>query len=550
MSNVVLNILSEFKGKKAFKEADTAVARLEKSAKHLGVALGVSLSTAAVVAFGKASVKAFADDQKSASILANTIKNLGLSFEQANVEGFIKNLERTAGILDETLRPAMQQLLTTTGDVAKSQKILTDAVNISRGAGVDLQTTVYDLSLAYVGQTKNLKKYATGLSNAQLKAMSFEQILAKLNGQFAGSNAAYLETWAGRLDAINVAYDNLKETVGQSLVNAFMELSGATSTSDLVNYIDKVAERIANLITSVEKLGFELKYSFNIKNIGKSVSDMSREWEKIVQKRQYASALSFDPTNNALMGYKKDEIAKKKAQALAAANAKALAASLKAQKALTAEQKKQLALKKDGTIFDMDQIQLIAALKGKLSDEDRKRAELQLAILDGNVQMADSLAKDILMAQDSTGKLYQYFMSIGDASIKNPFAFLDTWIKDFQTKLNALSLPDLSKTSTYTGGLAPELAAIGVQAGYGANIPQTGSPSTIASNAVLNGLVGMQSTSGFVSTQSVTGSNVQVYVQGSVVTEQELIDAIQAGLQSNSLSGAPSQIGRIAGMFG
>jgi hypothetical protein len=547
MSNVVLNILSEFKGKKAFKEADSAVAKLEKSAKHLGAALGVSLSTAAVVAFGKASVKAFADDQKSATILANTIKNLGLSFEQANVEGFIKNLERTAGILDETLRPAMQQLLTTTGDVAKSQKILTDAVNISRGAGVDLQTTVYDLSLAYIGQTKNLKKYATGLSNAQLKAMSFEQILAKLNGQFAGSNAAYLETWAGRLDAINVAYDNLKETVGQSLVNAFMELSGATSTSDLVNYIDKVAERIANLITSVEKLGFELKYSFNIKNIGKSVSDMSREWEKIVQKRQYASALPFDPTNNALMGYKKDEAAKKKAQALAAANAKALAASLKTQKALTAEQKKQAALKKAGTIFDMDQIQLIAALKGKLSDEDRKRAELQLAILNENVDLVAKLSKDVLMAQDSTGKLYQYFLQTPDA--KNPFGYLDQWIKDFQTKLNALQFPDLSKPSTYIGaGMDPTLAALGVVAGYGAGTPMT--VASQASSTLGNGSYGMQSTAGFVDTSAVTGTNVKVYVSGSVVTEQELIDAIQSGLQSNSLSGAPSQIGRIAGMFG
>jgi len=94
----------------------------------------------------------------------------------------------------------------------------------------------------------------------------------------------------------------------------------------------------------------------------------------------------------------------------------------------------------------------------------------------------------------------------------------------------------------------PALAALGVVAGYGAGTPMT--VASQASTTLGNGSYGMQSTSGFVSTQSVTGSNVQVYVQGSVVTEQELIDAIQAGLQSNSLSGAPSQIGRIAGMFG
>ena len=127
-------------------------------------------------------------------------------------------------------------------------------------------------------------------------------------------------------------------------------------------------------------------------------------------------------------------------------------------------------------------------------------------------------------------------MSIGDTKIKNPFEFLDKWIEDFQKKLDE-TLKTTAKATAYTGGMDPSLAAIGVVAGYGANVPQTGSPSTVASNEVLNGLYGMQSTSGFVSTASATGMDVKVYVSGSVVTEQELVDAIQSGLRSNSLSG-------------
>jgi hypothetical protein len=150
------------------------------------------------------------------------------------------------------------------------------------------------------------------------------------------------------------------------------------------------------------------------------------------------------------------------------------------------------------------------------------------------------------MAQDSTGKLYQYFQSIGNTKIANPFAFLDQWIMDFQKKLNSLNIPDLSKASTYAGGMDPALAAIGVIAGYG---DYSGSTANQSPNDVLNGLAGMQSTAGFVSTASATGMDVKVYVSGSVVTEQELVDAIQSGLRSNSLSGSPSQIGRIAGMF-
>ena len=43
---------------------------------------------------------------------------------------------------------------------------------------------------------------------------------------------------------------------------------------------------------------------------------------------------------------------------------------------------------------------------------------------------------------------------------------------------------------------------------------------------------------------------INVQVQGNVIREQELIDKVMAGTQLSSLSGSPSQIGRIAGMFG
>jgi len=43
---------------------------------------------------------------------------------------------------------------------------------------------------------------------------------------------------------------------------------------------------------------------------------------------------------------------------------------------------------------------------------------------------------------------------------------------------------------------------------------------------------------------------INVQVQGNLIREQELIDKVLAGAQLSSLSGSPSQIGRIAGMFG
>jgi hypothetical protein len=172
------------------------------------------------------------------------------------------------------------------------------------------------------------------------------------------------------------------------------------------------------------------------------------------------------------------------------------------------------------------------------------------------VQEADKLSKLILMAQDSTGNLYKYFLSIGDMTIKNPFAFLDAWLLEFQKKLAAtLALAagagGAGGAAYVPAGLAPELAKIGVKPGYGAGIKF--STDNQASIDLGNGSYGLQTgSSNWVDTSSITGkgTNVQVVVQGNVVTEQDLIDAIQKGLQTNSLSGSPSAIGRIAGMFG
>ena len=159
MSDLRIDIAAIFKGKKAFSLADQAVTGLEKKANGLAKTLGVALSVAAVTAFGKASVKAFMDDEKSAALLANTVKNLGKQLELPSIEKFIANMESATGIADDELRPAMQKLLTTFSDTADAQSMLSLATEISRGSGQDLATVVADLTKAASGQTKGLEKF-------------------------------------------------------------------------------------------------------------------------------------------------------------------------------------------------------------------------------------------------------------------------------------------------------------------------------------------------------------------------------------------------------
>ena len=89
MANVFVDIAAEFTGNKAFKQADNATDKLAKNVKSLGRALGVTLSVGAVLAFGKAAVKAAAEDEKAQKQLALALKNVGLGRDVAASEEYI-----------------------------------------------------------------------------------------------------------------------------------------------------------------------------------------------------------------------------------------------------------------------------------------------------------------------------------------------------------------------------------------------------------------------------------------------------------------------------
>ena len=506
------------------KRADKAVNKLQKSTTKLGRALGVSLSTVAIAAFGRAAVRAFNEDAKAAARLSNVVRNLGLSFEQANIDNFIAGLEKSASIADDSLRPAFQTLLTTFGSVTEAQKALQTAIEASRGSGYDLTTVAQDLSRAYTGNTKGLQKYYLGLTKAQLAAISFEEIQAKITKTFKGANDAYLNTAAGKMEAISIATGNYAETVGGALVDALITATGSNGVDGLVTKIDKLAQSTANSIKEFQKFAFITAYAFNLKNIFKGGDEFTRALNQFTAAQQMAGATAFNPQNNAVTGYKLDEKAAKEAKKQAELQAKLLKQSIAAEKALTAERKKQALLKKAGSIFDLEQIQIIAALKGNLSKEDELRLKAQLALLNGNEVVATSLTKQILMAQDQTGNLYKLFLALPDA--RNPFAYLEGYLDMLAGKAAAVFATQIPIMPPVTGSQ-------GSQFGPGPYLP-------LPATNVQTGAFPRSQPGDFRRAEersNLTGP-MQVVVQ---------IDgkAIASSLQNSSLSGIGSTVNRI-----
>jgi hypothetical protein len=402
MAEARIGIIAEFKGKKAFDQAGKSTSNLEKGVKKLGGALAATFGAQQLLKFAKNAAKAFIEDEQAATQLAQSVKNLGLAFETPRIEQFIKQLASASGVTDTQLRPSMQKLLQTTGSVAKSTELLTQALDISRGSGVDFETVVNDLSMAYVGQTRGLRKYSLGLTKAELSTMSFADVQDKLTKQFSGANAAYLETYAGKIGILSNAASEATEIIGKGLMDSLSILAGEGNTiQPLADSMEMLATEISSVITGLATMIAEIK---KIPGVEKYVTDIFPFIMKHTQAGQVLEFIkSFNKETAAGMGgypssalgpgyVDPNDAARKAAEAAAAKRAKELAAL---QKKTLDTQKKSLALQKASKTLNLDAIGIEAALKGKISETDRISLLLQKAILEGNASLATQLSDQL-----------------------------------------------------------------------------------------------------------------------------------------------------------
>jgi hypothetical protein len=495
LPNLVFSVASEYDGK-GLGKARKDVNSFDKTVKNLAKTVGVTLSAAAVVKFGKASVKAFLADDKAAATLTKTLGNLNLAFEDQRVRSYISTLEQTSGVLDSELRPAMQALLTTTGSVTKSQELLGLALDVAAGSGESLVGVSTDIAQAFVGNTKGLRKYNLGLTQTELKTASFVELQTALNKQFSGQNAAQLNTYAGQLSLIKVAYDNMQETIGKGLVDSFVLLSGDAgiggATKAMETFGQTAADVILGVATLVDKItpktsiagepGFwhDLYIAFG----GQIIEDLKGLGQATRLKPgpfKTPMTISGQSTGNSLSAVEKLRIS---AETEALKRAKALAAAQKLQlanaKKLAAEATKKLALDKASAflaqsekIFDLERIQLAAAAMGKLTEEEKTRVRLKTNILEleeainaGNVQAAAKFAS--LISQDAKllGELRGVMVSLGD--VPNPF---DEWLKTLEAALAALlAIANFVPPASSKYLLSNPIANASLQQGLGAGL--------------------------------------------------------------------------------
>lgn len=566
MPNIIIDLAAEFTGKKAFDKAGSATTQLERNVKKLGRTIGLTFSTAAVLAYSKASIKAASEDIKAQKQLALSLKNVGLERDAATAEGYIQRLESELGIIDDKLRPAYASLAIATKDTAETQRLLGIALDISANTGKDLEAVVAALSKAYLGNNTTLSKLGIGIAKADLKTKSFKEITDQLAKTFAGSAKVSADSFAGSIDKLSIASNNAKEIIGTSLIGALQSLGNDKSTETLANNIESAAKSLANFIDSIVYLKEQIKSipgfglvsgSYNLLTGILGNFSPQRLAELIKAIKGFQGMGNVPMTGGSNQDTQKYEAAQKKlladqkklADAKIKADKLAAAAKVKADK-LAAENASKLA--KAGAMFDLDKIQIEAALKGKITDEESLRLRLQQAILNEDAALAEKLQKQLEASQRATAALQGQINGV--KPLADPFA---EWLKTLEgiaeTLTKILGMP-VNMTSSSIMNPNPNAAVGGPGAGTqtpNSIVPTEPVPVVVipdptpppATNNSFAGLGGGTGGFGFSLPSFLQNTipqapvTVNVTVEGSAIVQDELVKVVNDAVITANING-------------
>jgi hypothetical protein len=409
MANVVIDIAAQYTGNKAFKQAETATQKLEKSVGKLGKQLLGVFAAGKLLQFGKNAAKAFAADEKAARSLSLALANTGNAFAAIEVEKFIADLQRATGVLDDQLRPAFRTLLTATGSVKKSQDGLALALDIAAGTGKDLGAVSMALAKAYGGQTTALSRLGAGLSKATLASGDLDLITGELTKKFSGQALAAAEGYAGSMARLAVASENAKEIIGKDLLDAMQMIAGKEGIGGATTAMEGFATEIGNVIYAIGVLGSKLnKINVDGLGLGELLNPLGQytilgQISRFGARSKASSAgtpaqspgqrMAIDKANKEALKLQKSQNELKKIDN----------ANTTRKLALTGDE---LALKELEKKFDVERVGLFAALNNATDEETKMRLQSLIAIKDQNAALAGQILKtnQVADAMEDFGK--------------------------------------------------------------------------------------------------------------------------------------------------
>ena len=210
------------------------------------VALAGAAAFGAVAASAYGAIQAAAQDEQSQKKLADQLRRTTNATDEqiAAVEQHISKQMMLTGVTDDQLRPAMANLVRSTGDVTFAQSQLNLALDISAATGKDLESVSLALGKAFTGNVGALTKLGVPLDQSVVKSKNLSEVIKTLNTQFGGAAADAADTFSGRLRILQTSLGEAVEGIGYALLPMAERLVAFIQTN-VVPVIQAFSDKLA-----------------------------------------------------------------------------------------------------------------------------------------------------------------------------------------------------------------------------------------------------------------------------------------------------------------
>ena len=215
----------------SFAEVNAELTVMEEKALKAGGALGTmdkaaGLSKAALLGLGVAivgisalSIKAAADVQESFGKLGQAMTNAGVNNAEnrKTTNEMIDNYDKL-GFKATATADAYSRLITATGDVTQSTKLMGMAADYARFKHVSLDEAAVTLARGTQGSVRAFKEMGITLDTTIPKNQAIAKAFDELNSKIGGQAVEYTKTFKGQLSILGAESESLAAKIGTVLM--------------------------------------------------------------------------------------------------------------------------------------------------------------------------------------------------------------------------------------------------------------------------------------------------------------------------------------------
>jgi len=207
-----------------------------------------------LIAIGKEAIDAAAAQEVATNNLNNALARQGNFTKEASADllEYATALQKTTVFEDDAViaSAALLQSLTKLSAEGLKQGV-SAAADFATVLGIDLETATRLVAKAAEGNTEAFKRYGVEIKKGSSDTESFANTIEALNKQFGGASAAQLNTYSGSLKALNNAYGDLLEPVGDIIVKNPIVVALFNQIKDSIN---EANTEVTGLIPQMQSL--------------------------------------------------------------------------------------------------------------------------------------------------------------------------------------------------------------------------------------------------------------------------------------------------------